>query len=102
MTVPPPSPYAGALQLRYGFSSFVPGATWAGWAAVVESDFYDPKPCPLPAGSSTDPPPVELDMFIFHPANEFNITRQDVGDARGDAAASDAALRRRGPRPQPA
>ena len=95
-TVPPPSPFAGQIQSIYSFSEFAEGATYPGWASFKLSDFTSPARCPL-AGTS-DPPPVDQDMFLFHPANNFNITKQAAAAARSRRAMLAAQLASENPK----
>eukprot|EP01065_Artemidia_motanka_P025034 TRINITY_DN2993_c0_g2_i1.p1 TRINITY_DN2993_c0_g2~~TRINITY_DN2993_c0_g2_i1.p1 ORF type:complete len:417 (+),score=142.18 TRINITY_DN2993_c0_g2_i1:61-1311(+) len=70
-----------SLNLTWEFSDFKAGDSYdGGWKNFSEDAFLHPAPCPPPANDSN----VVKEMYIFHPANEFNISGQDLGDATGD------------------
>ena len=75
---------SGAYSNSYRFLDFTAGGELPGlWDGFDPEEYRHPKPCPLKGPSL--PPPTNQTIFIFHPRHQFNITRQDNGDLRGDA-----------------
>jgi hypothetical protein len=69
------------MRLLHTFKNFYPNKTLPElWIGFNDTDYTHPMRCPEP----TDRKPVTLPMYIFHPANEFDIAGQDLGDAVGD------------------
>eukprot|EP01060_Flectonema_neradi_P041424 TRINITY_DN983_c0_g1_i2.p1 TRINITY_DN983_c0_g1~~TRINITY_DN983_c0_g1_i2.p1 ORF type:complete len:408 (+),score=90.44 TRINITY_DN983_c0_g1_i2:44-1225(+) len=64
------------------FMTFEPVAPPSEFSDLNTTAALYPPACPPPE----DPTPVVLDMYIFHPSGENNISGQDTADAIGDAA----------------
>ena len=74
----------------YGVETLYVTGWWPSKALPIWDDF-DPDdytkpqpPCPLPPGGAI-PAPTTQDIYVFHPAADFTIVRQDIGDALGDS-----------------
>eukprot|EP01060_Flectonema_neradi_P041429 TRINITY_DN983_c0_g1_i8.p1 TRINITY_DN983_c0_g1~~TRINITY_DN983_c0_g1_i8.p1 ORF type:complete len:630 (+),score=122.01 TRINITY_DN983_c0_g1_i8:48-1892(+) len=63
------------------FMTFEPVAPPSEFSDLNTTAALYPPACPPPE----DPTPVVLDMYIFHPSGENNISGQDTADAIGDA-----------------
>lgn len=69
---------------NYTFSSFdgSPPPDDDLWVAYNSSQLLNPAPCAEPV----DKTPKSVDMYIFHPEDNFDIGGQDLGNAAGDTA----------------
>ena len=85
ITIPrvPPSPYSGAsFSEVVEFFSFTPD-TFISPDPTIDiniDDYLHPKTCNLRDTSTIE----NVSMYIFHPANDFDVAGQDLGDAQGD------------------
>ena len=85
ITIPrvPPSPYSGsALSQVVEFLSFTPDTfiTPDPTVDININDYLHPPTCSLQDSSAIE----NVSMYIFHPANNFDVAGQDLGDAQGD------------------
>jgi len=69
------------IQSIIEFTNFTAGCDDSGvWEGFDEESFRTPLLCPAPEGDSV----VKTSLYIFHPADDFNIAGQDLGDTTGD------------------
>ena len=76
------------VQYNYSKAGYAVSFTFTTFAAGAGafpdlSDCASPPTCAEPGYERGDT--VERDVFLFHPAHEFNVSDQNVGDAGGDA-----------------
>ena len=72
----------GSYETTQYYHSFLPNVVSHIWEEFNEDSFRVPPVCQPPGGKQPDP--VKQTIYVYHPKNEFNITRQDVADVRGD------------------
>lgn len=63
------------------FVTFYPNSTLSVWDGFNKTEYTHPQECPLPPQGLT---PINISMYVFHPAHQFDIAGQDLGDAVGD------------------
>ena len=70
-----------ALNVSYFFHTFTTGADPEAFEGLHRADCFAPKQC-----ESNGPNILrDQEFYIFHPANQYDLAGQDIGDALGDA-----------------